>query len=230
MDIETARTILFLITGIGIVAWMGGVRFLVASRRAGKPAIDDRFDLPDHKASQSKTFQSLIFGTAEVDGEPAALADRAATALAKGTGLPFGPLKILEKSERQLRFEGGLVDPSGKGVGQLVRRGQLQFTRQRDDRTTVDYGVEISGGRGLLIGGAVCLSLGLIALIVGFVLINQYVVSSPKPAVRGQTFQMLQTIHFLWPPFLFGWLYQLRFRAVRGAFDTFVHNLPYTDQ
>ena len=38
---------------------------------------------------------------------------------------------------------------------------------------------------------------------------------------------MLQTIHFLWPPFLFAGLYRYQYAAVAGEVETFVHNIPY---
>jgi len=82
-------------------------------------------------------------------------------------------------------------------------------------------------GRGLLWWGASFQLLGLIALAVGFWLIRTYVVPDPDPAVRGQTVQMAQAVHFLWPPFLFGALYRRGYKALRTALDTLVHNLPY---
>jgi hypothetical protein len=95
------------------------------------------------------------------------------------------------------------------------------------ERSAVDWTVEISRTRWLLALGRVFLLLGLAALGVGFWLIRTYVVPNADPAVRGQTFQMLQAVHFLWPPFLFGGLYRFQHHAIRAAMDTFVHNLPY---
>ena len=66
-------------------------------------------------------------------------------------------------------------------------------------------------------GAAVVQLLGLAAILIGFWLIGTYVVPNPNPAIRGQTFQMLQVVHFLWPPFLFGWLHRLRYTAVQSA-------------
>ena len=76
-------------------------------------------------------------------------------------------------------------------------------------------------------GAAIFLVLGVIALVTGFVLVNTLVVPNRDPAVRGQTLQMLQVGHFLWPPFLFGGLYRRQYTAVRARFDTLIHNLPY---
>ena len=81
--------------------------------------------------------------------------------------------------------------------------------------------------QGLFICGVIFQILGLIALAVGFLLVHLFVVQSQNPAVRWQTMQMAQVVHFLWPPFLFGGLDRMHHRIVSRAFDTFVHNLPY---
>jgi hypothetical protein len=70
---------------------------------------------------------------------------------------------------------------------------------------------------------------GLVALVGGGWAAYTFLASSPNPAARGQTLQMLQAVHFLWPPFLFGALYRWGNSAVAGQFDAFAHNLPYLD-
>ena len=50
----------------------------------------------------------------------------------------------------------------------------------------------------------------LVAFVVGFWAIHTYVV--PNPQIRGQTIQIVQLVHFLWPPFLF---FGLRRRMAR---------------
>jgi hypothetical protein len=70
---------------------------------------------------------------------------------------------------------------------------------------------------------------GLLALVVGCWAVYTYVASSPDPAVRWQTFQMAQAVHFLWPPFLCGGLYRRGARAVAAQFEALAHNLPYYD-
>jgi hypothetical protein len=54
-----------------------------------------------------------------------------------------------------------------------------------------------------------------------------YLVSAPEPAVRWQTLQMLQVVHFLWPPFLFGALYRRGMKEVTAQFEAVAYNLPY---
>jgi hypothetical protein len=50
---------------------------------------------------------------------------------------------------------------------------------------------------------------------------------SPVAAVRGQTLQMLQVMHFLWPSFLFGALYRTRGRGMAAQLEALIHNLPF---
>jgi hypothetical protein len=78
-----------------------------------------------------------------------------------------------------------------------------------------------------LVLGAVFQVLGLIALIGGFFAITTWVVPNPNPDVRAQSVQMVQAVHFLWPPFLFGGIYRMRRRTVQARFEILVNNLPY---
>jgi hypothetical protein len=80
---------------------------------------------------------------------------------------------------------------------------------------------------GLLWGGGVFLALGLLTLVGLFWFLYRYVATNPDPGIRWQTVQMIQAVHFLWPPFLFAHLYRRVGRAVRAGVDGLVHNLPY---
>jgi hypothetical protein len=93
----------------------------------------------------------------------------------------------------------------------------------------VDYAIAIPQGRVLLVLGAVFQLLGLIALVGGFFAIVTWVVPNPDPGVRAQSVQMMQVVHFLWPPFLLGGLYRMRRRTVQARFEILVNNLPYCD-
>jgi len=220
MNAETAQFVLFAVTGVGAVVWVAGLRFLVASHRAGKNPPVERFGLAERP-------ENLIAGTAEVEGRPAELAAKAASVMARENVGTIGMLKILERTDDRVAFEAVGPGQSGGSRGQFVGRGQLRFSPAARGRTRIDYAVEVSGGRGLLLGGAIFQVLGLVALVAGFWLIRTYIIPNQDPAIRGQTFQMLQVVHVLWPPFLFGGLYRGRHTAVRTAFDTLVHNLPY---
>ena len=219
MNAATAEIVLYGITAIGAVVWCFGLRFLLNSRRLRQAKSADRFSMAKPAAD------NVIQGSAEVEGEPGELAVKAAASLAKGIDIQIGPLKILERSDERVAFEG--PGPGGQLPGQIIRQGEIRFRRASQGKTDIDYQVEISRGQWLFVGGVICQILGLVALVVGFLLIHLLVVQSQDPQVRWQTVQMVQVVHFLWPPFLFGGLYRMHHRVVSRAFDTLVHNLPY---
>jgi hypothetical protein len=224
MTQETAQLVLYAIAVVAAVAWIAGLLFLVRSARIGKAAEPATGRFPDEAPPDN-----LIVGHAEVEGLADRLSARAASVLA-GESARFGYLKILERTDECLRFEATAGASPTTPAGQCLRRGQLRFTPLGIDRTRIDYGVEISTGRGLLWGGAAFVALGLVALLVGCWAIQAWIVPNPHPGIRGQTFQMLQVVHFLWPPFLLGGIYRMQRRAVRDAFDALVHNLPYHEK
>ncbi len=237
MDETTARTVLYLITGIGVVAWAAGLRFLNGACRARRiaqdralqdlsPARTDFLEVPSRDPAFSPP-RNMIFGTTEVDGEPDELIANAVSILVKETSWPIGQVKITERTGDAVAFEGTGHHTSGSQAGQCVHRGRLAFSRTGTGRTRIDYAVTGGSGRGLLVAGAVALILGVTALVVGFILVRTYAVTSNDPDIRMQTFQMAQIVHFLWPPFLFGGLYRRQYSAVRGRFEALVHNLPF---
>ena len=219
MNSATAEIVLYAITTIGAVVWCFSLRFLLNSRGARQRAPADRF--PITKPAPNNVIQ----GSAKVEGEPGELAIKAAEALANGIDIQIGRLKVVERTDEKVAFEGG--GPSHKPAGQIIHRGEIRFRRVSRGKTDIDYEVEISRGRGLFIGGVIFQILGLVALAMGFLLSHLFFVQNRDPEVRWQTFQMVQVVHFLWPPFLFGGLYRGQYRVVSRAFDTLVHNLPY---
>jgi hypothetical protein len=225
MSPEAAQIALWVILAVGAVVWLAGLQFLLASRRrraAPQEALGEG-------ALAGEGREGWLSGSAEVDGEAIALASRAASALAKGSPYTFGPVKILEKTDDLIRFERVGGDVGHQPGGQLFRRGELRFTPLRPGRTRIEWAVEPARLRFLLWLGGLFLALGLLALVGGGWAIATYVVSDPDPAVRGQTFQMLQAVHFLWPPFLCGGLYRRLSRVAPAQLEALVHNLPFYD-
>jgi hypothetical protein len=222
MGEETAQTVLYAIAAVAFIVWLAGLLFVVASSRLPKAAPAERFELA------GPSLANAVTGTAEIEGRPAELAAKAASILAKGNAGPVGPMKVLERADDRVVFEGLSLDPAAPSLGRFVRQGEIRFASAGMDRTRVDYRIDVTSGRGLLRAAAVVQLLGLIALVAGFWLIRTYIVPKANPGIRGQTFQMIQVVHFLWPPFLLAGLYRLRVRAVPRAFDALIHNLPYT--
>lgn len=224
MDEQTARWLLYGITAVAAVVWLAGARFLGASFR-GKAARDR--EPGDRLAFISESSATAIRDSVEVEGLPEELAAKAAAIVAdKGSG-PAGPMKIVESSPDRLVVEGVRTAADPQSPGRFLRRAEFRFRFSGGRRTRIDYEIQLASGRGLMLGGMTFQLLGLVAIVVGFALMTTYVIPNPNPAIRGQTFQMLQVVHFLWPPFLFGTLYRRGRNALREAFEVLLHNLPY---
>jgi hypothetical protein len=216
MSSETAQHLVFGITGVGVVVWILSLNFLVRSARLMQPAKEEGMsELPAQK---------LLSGIAEVEGDPKALANKAAAVLAKAT---LGPLKIIEKSDNRIVFERLEPGIANQPAGRWLRRGEFRFTTLRHNRTQIEWAVEPANFQWILwVGGGIQL-LGLVALVVGCWATFTFVASSPEPAIRWQSLQMLQVAHVLWPPFLFGGLYRKGIRGLSSEFEALANNLPY---
>jgi hypothetical protein len=226
MDPEVARVVLAVITAAGAVVWLAGLQFLLASSRARRSGT--RHD-PAEVALAGGPPEGWLAGSAEVEGQASALASRAAAVLAQSSPSAFGPVMILEKADDHVRFEQAGVGVGNRPAGQWFRRGELRFTPLGPGRTRVEWAVEPADLRWLLWLGGLFQAAGLAALVIGAWAVYTFLASSPDPAARWQTFQMLQAVHFLWPPFLFGALYRRGTTAVAAQFEALAHNLPYLD-
>jgi hypothetical protein len=222
MDPQVAQLLLGAITALAAVVWLLGLQFLLTAYRLGQTQYRD---IAGHDSGSQFTANCLA-GSAEVDGQASALAARATSILVSGT-LPLGPLKIVERTDSHIRFERVGPGVAGQPAAGWFRQGQLWFTPLGQGRTRVEWAVELAHTSWLLWLGGVFQAAGLIALGVGCWVVYTYVVSSPDPSVRWQTFQMLQVSHMLWPPFLFGALYRRGRREVATRFEALAHNLPY---
>lgn len=218
MTSETAQLVLAIITAVAFAVWLAGVQFVW--RSAQKPPSTDDEVL---SAVEGQFPGNWVHDSVEVPGDPASLAARATARLVQETS-GLGTLKIVERADNRIRFEPAAA-PVLNQPG--VRRGELRFQAVGGGRTRIDIFLELPSQR-LLIGlAAGFLAGGLIALIAGCWLIYATVATAPDPGIRWQTLQMLQVVHFLWPPFLFGSLFRRMQREARSRFDAMTHNLPY---
>ena len=221
MTTETAQMLLAGITLVGFIVWLIGLQFLLATARVGKSET-----LQAAEADEPWP-EGWLTGSAEVEGQPAVLVKRAAALLVKGGAGFLGPLQIVECTNDRLAFERLGPVSANQAMPNWFRRGELRFTSLGRDRTHIAWGVERAAPRWLLRVGALYQLLGLIALVAGSWTIYTLVTSSPDPAIRWQTVQMVQAVHFLWPPFLFAALYRRGVRSVRATFEALTNNLPY---
>ena len=168
-----------------------------------------------------------ITGIAEVAGNPDELTAKLAERLARD-GLGFlGPIKITSADRKQVSFEAIGNSPGGSGPPPVyLRRGVVKFS-SAGNKTRIEYRVEAGSGRALLALAWVFIALGIVALVAVLCVEFAVVIPSPQPAVRAQAFQMIQVIHFIWPPFLFAHLSRQPVKLIRNQFEALVHNLPY---
>jgi hypothetical protein len=226
MTPQTAHLILYCIAGVACAVWCAGLHFLLASGR--KPRVEERSDefARAYPNESEQTNRLAIQGTAEVEGEPEILAARAASILAKGNLGQLGPLRIVSRTDESVTFEGDAANP---GIGKFIRQGAIHFASAGQNKTRVEYALDLPHGKGLLLIGMIFQVLGLAAIAIVFWLLNTYVADSPNAGIRAQSVQMVQVVHLLWPPFLFGGLYRQRHGALRSTFDTFIRNLPFVE-
>jgi hypothetical protein len=237
MDSSTAELVLYGITAVSVVVWMAGLRFLLSSLCGRKKTVEGLAD----PAEQARA--NLAYGSVEVECSASELSSRAAALLAAKSMLICERTdeKIVFETPKEFVAEGAACEPMTpsfpasvnqlgmqKRTGRLPSiHGQLHFTPLSSGKTRVDYAIAVPRVRLFLILGYVFEALGILAIITGFSVIYFFVIPSPDTAVRWQTLQMIQVIHFLWPPFLFAYIYRKSASIIRVQFDTFIHNLPF---
>lgn len=215
MDSGIANLILNGIAIAAIVVWVFGLRFLTLAVREEKRGETDG-PIPNEPAPKN-----IVYGSAELEGAAAELSRRAAAILAeKG-------VRITERTDERIVFGSTAGNTAGQPLGWFAFRGQIRFTPQTAATTRADYALTVPTLWFLPPLGYAFQALGLAAIIAGYLLIRLYVVDSNDPAVRWQTIQMVQVVHFLWPPFLIGVLYRKPRQTIQSSFETFIHNLQY---
>jgi hypothetical protein len=217
MDTDTARIIVLAVASILAIAWLFALQAMVTAARARSFRVREaagRFDIDERFAT------GTYVGEVDVDGTPRGLSKKLAAMLARG---PLGPVKILACDAQEVAFESGAPSP-----GIPIRGGRFRLSPS-GRRTRIEYAVDGSSGAGLLAGGWIFLTLGLVALVAGVWLQFRFVLPSPNPQLRGQAVQMFQAVHFIWPPFLFAYLSRRTDRVVRAGIESLVNNLPYAE-
>jgi hypothetical protein len=220
MSVTTAEIVLNVITALGCAVWIAALQFLIRimhTRRAVPP---------DSEQDPAAPPRHWSVGTVAVEGDAETLMRKAISGLVKPGALGaslVGTVKITERTQDTIVFEQGGAEDS------WFRQGRLLFAPAGNNRTRIDYALELPSSAWLLLLAWTFQAVGLIALPLGYWLVYTYFVTSLNPQLRFQTFQMAQTIHFLWPPFLFAGLYRQRRNAVLGSIGTLLHNLPYLE-
>jgi hypothetical protein len=225
MDPGIARIVVIGIAAVGAIVWIEALAAMFRASRERQSRIQlagERFDVDGPQTG------STIVGEVELQGKPDDLSAKLASQLARDGLGPIGPVKILACDRNEISFEAaGPAAASGQSQpGMMIRRGRFRL-EAFGSRTRVAYAIETSSGRLLLMFGWTFVVLGLAALVAGVWLLLTLVVASPSAAVRAQSVQMVQAIHFLWPPFLFAHLARQPAKLVRSRVDSLINNLPY---
>jgi hypothetical protein len=219
---EIASTIVIAIATVLFIVWATAARFMrLASRERQSLTSDAAADFA------TQVSPGTITGKAEVPGSPDALAAKLAERLARD-GLGFlGPVKITGADRREISFEaiGSTTGANASTPGGL-RRGVVRFAAS-GNKTRIEYHVEAGTSRVLLTLGWLFLALGLAAIVIGLCLEFTFVIPSQQPGIRAQAFQMMQAVHFVWPPFLFAALSRQPLKFIRNHFEALINNLPY---
>jgi hypothetical protein len=210
MEQETARIVEIGITVLGSCLWLCGLIF-VAETALRKP-----------RGGTGGPAARLISGHVPMERIPPQFIDQVTAALAQSNLGIQSTIRILEKTRTRVEFEGT------RGVGFALGRGRIELGSEGSLPSGISYSFDVAGGRWMLKLAGIFLALGLAAIVIGYLVVTTHAVPSPLPAVRWQTLQGIQIIHFLWPPFLFAGLYRRIQRVLKDQFETLIHNLPYT--
>jgi hypothetical protein len=218
MVTNPAPLILALLTSIAVTVWLIGAYYL-----ANSPAIAARRERGEEGAATSglgfEPGPTTIVGGGEIEGTPPDNSRKLAAVIARD-GLGAGqPLQIVERRDDRIVF----ISPGDP----LKPRGEIQLGTSGSERTRFDYCVEYDALSRPLKVGWMILAVALIVLAIAVWVVRTYLVPSRSPGIWGQSIQLIQMVHLLWPPFLLGSQYRSRYRSLRRRLDTALHNLPY---
>ena len=227
MSVQIAQTVCICAAVVGMVVWYIGFRSVsrIGGRATAGGAEGLRFadEAPDEGGS-------MLTGAVEIPGEAEEISKKICEQLA---GLTFGSggrtptmgsaFKVTERTAERILFE-----PAIPGAGMPAAGGEFKL-EAAGGTTRVSYRVDLSGFAGKMrkIGLAICFIFGLPAVTVLPAMLFIFVASHSNQAVRWQSFQSLQMIHGLWPPFLFGFIYRKMRQMTAASIDTMLTNLSH---
>jgi hypothetical protein len=228
IETGTAQLILIGITTCGAVVWFCAATYFLRAVRSAQPRppeTADRFE------AEERPKDNTAWGALDVSGNAAELAEKLGAILSRG-GLCGHLVRIESRTDRELVFD--VLGPMGMQAGASAgggasyrgaKRCWVRFQPVSSHETRVEYVLQIPPAIGLVIGGGVFVVVGLIVLVAGFVLSEIFAI--PDARFRGQVVQMVQTVHFLWPPFLFGSLIKRMRSLLPVNLETMIQNLPH---
>jgi hypothetical protein len=218
MTFTTAQLILAVIASVAVTTWLAGSHYLANS--PAKAAKRDRTELEwTDRESTLVAGPTTIIGEGEIAGDRDALSTKLAAKIARDGIWPGGPIEIVESRDGRLEF----VSP-GEPANP---RGQIHLESAGTGRTRYEYEVEYRALARLLKIGWIIQGAGLVVLAVAYWALHTWIAPAANPAIWAQSFQLIQVVHLLWPPFMLGHRYRSQYGQVRRQMDTLLRNLPH---
>lgn len=231
MTPDTADLVLYLITGVACVVWMIAFRCLWRLNHPLAAVVpaggdSDRYEVSHDTAEPLAEAENELICVASGKTEIAANYDQLSLRLARQIAQKMPAARIVSQSPQAI-----VLEPIGFGNWMGFARVDIALSPMGDQRTEISH--QVWQQRSQAPAWAWWLSgIGIVVIVVGYALIKTLVVNHPNPAVRWQTVQMVQVIHFLWPPFLavaFAKARTTAAEAMAGMLDGVITNLPYVD-
>ena len=169
----------------------------------------------------------MVRGTVDLEGSPEGVAKRLAQQLATSSGPVLG--RVLEADHREVRAELRPNVATRRDGGYTTATALLVcHIDERIEGCRVEYSLDLQQlGRGLRTATTLVLCLGVAAILAAAVVFPVLVIPSDNPAIRAQTAQVLQLVHFLWPPFLLTHQARRARSVVADRIGDLMANLPY---
>lgn len=226
LDQEMAGYLLLGLTTLALLFW-GLVFHLIRNSRLslGTAPAEESWGL---EGSEGTHAPPDLSGSEEVPGEAQDLVRKAIALLVRGS--VFGPIRIVETQPDWIHFERiASKDPMPQNMA-MFTGGELEFSQVRPGVTRVDWFILGNESRKRLWHASLMNYAGLVVIAIGALVIYRFCVLSKIEAIRWQTFQMLQTVHILWPPLLIRGLAKKGIDGARSLFVAFVSNVPHVPE
>ncbi len=227
MTVETAELVLNIITGIAVIVWMIVFRVLWGMNHRRPAPVNDRdADQYDVQQTPSADAASQLVCISSDKMQIAGNFEELSLRLARQVAQRLPAAKISSQTSNEL-----VLAPISTSRWLGFERIDIAFTPLGENLTEVEHHVWQKPTRAP--AWASWLSgLGLVVIVVSYLVLKKFVANYPNPAVRWQTIQMVQVIHFLWPPLMAiipVKAQKTTGKAVAGVVDGMITNLPYVE-
>ncbi|HOX37874.1 MAG TPA: hypothetical protein PL033_07790 [Candidatus Brocadiia bacterium] len=183
---------------IGLTVWVIAFTHYVRTLRRARRAIQEaETGIPEAESAPLE----WITGERKVSVSSGDLRARLKANFSTG---PLGTLYSVEEhgqDEIHIRYSSEI--PMRYHPLAAMKQARLRLRRGEGAQTIVRYAAQVGGStRGLSVATTILLTLGLFAVLALPMLLWFLCANNPNGAIRAQSIQVLQMIHFLWPPFL----------------------------